>query len=225
MKIALLGYGKMGRQIETVAISRGHAITCRLTSQHLNFDAIDEADLCIEFSAPHSAIENITHAARRHKPIVIGTTGWYEQLPEVEALADQHQVGILYSPNFSVGVQLTLQILSYAGTLINRFEEYDIAAVEYHHNQKKDCPSGTGLAIAETLEKSIDRLTSLPTASVRCGSIPGTHTVLFDSPCDTITITHAARNREGFAHGAVLAAEWLQGKQGLYTFADCFKAL
>ncbi|MBA3237481.1 MAG: dihydrodipicolinate reductase [Parachlamydiaceae bacterium] len=225
MKIALIGYGKMGQMVEKAALERGHSIAARISASSWNADAdaAQKADIWIEFSNPHSAVENIIKAAQMKKPIVVGTTGWYDQLGIVQSTVEQQQIGAVYSPNYSIGINLYVEIASQVSSLLEGFPEYDVAGIEYHHNKKQDAPSGTALAIAAAVEKNMKRIDKVSFSSVRCGSIPGTHTLLFDSPCDTISITHEARSREGFAAGAVLAAEWVQGKTGLYTFGECIQ--
>lgn len=225
MKIALIGYGKMGKMIERAALDRGHTIVARMNSNPWDLEALQKADICIEFTHPESVIENIRKLAELKKNIVIGTTGWHDKAQLVRSIIEKQQVGALYSANFSIGVNLLLEILSHASKVINPFKEYDVAGIEVHHNKKKDSPSGTSLEIAKTVEKQMERVDKVHFSSVRCGSVPGIHTVLFDSPCDTITIAHEARNRDGFAEGAVQAAEWLKGKKGLYTFADCMQEI
>lgn len=225
MKIALIGYGKMGRQIEKLAHQRGHEIIARIGSSNWDDEKILQADLCIEFTSPESAVENIKKLARLKKDIVVGTTGWYDQLPEIEQLASVHQIGILHGPNFAIGIHLFLQILEQASQLMNFFPEFDAAGIEYHHNQKKDSPSGIAKTMGALVERNMERSRPFPFASVRCGSIPGTHSILFDSPTETITLTHEARNREGFASGALLAGEWIVGRKGLYSFNTCITDL
>lgn len=154
---------------------------------------------------------------------MIGTTGWEEHFDAVQQYVKKYQIGLLYSPNFSMGVQLFFKIVAEAASLIGPFESYDVGLLEEHHKHKLDRPSGTAKRLAEILTDRLQRKEELSVASLRCGSIPGTHTVLFDSTVDTITLTHQAHNREGFAAGAVLAAEWLQGKQGFFTMDDMLK--
>jgi 4-hydroxy-tetrahydrodipicolinate reductase len=225
MKIALVGYGKMGKMIESIALQRKHTIVARLDSSDWDEKEIQEADVCIEFTTPNAAVDNICRLASQQKPIVVGTTGWYHLLPTIAELTEKQQVGILYGPNFSVGIHLLLEIIPAMARLINPFEEFDVAGIEYHHRQKKDLPSGTADAIAHAIEAEMPRIEKVNFSSVRCGSFPGTHTVLFDSPNDTLTISHSARNRESFASGAILAAEWLIGRKGLFTFSDCVRSL
>lgn len=225
MKIALIGYGKMGQMVEKAALSRGHSIVARMNSDQWDLDALQQADLCMEFTHPESVLNNIRRVAELKKELIIGTTGWHDKIEQVQSIVRENQMGALYSPNFSIGVNLLLEILTHASKIMNGFEEYDVAGIECHHNKKKDSPSGTALEIARTIEEQIERIDQVPFSALRCGSIPGTHTVLFDSPYDTISITHEARSREGFARGAVQAAEWLRGKKGLYTFADCMQEI
>ncbi|MBA2728863.1 MAG: dihydrodipicolinate reductase [Parachlamydiaceae bacterium] len=225
MKIALIGYGKMGQMVDKAAQRRGHQIIARINSSQWEASALKDADLCIEFTSPESAIGNIKRVVELGIPIVIGTTGWYDNIDEVKSLIDRHHSAAVYTPNFSVGIQIWLQILSNASKIINSFDSYEAAGFEHHHSQKLDSPSGTALEMAKLVEKEIDRLQQLPISSLRCGSIPGTHSLLFDSNCDQIAITHTARNREGFAAGSITAAEWLIGKRGLFSFTDCIKEM
>lgn len=225
MKIALIGYGKMGKMIEKNAVERGHEIVARINSKEWDADAVRQAEMCIEFSRPEAAISNIRKLAELKKEVVIGTTGWYDQLELVRSIVENAGIGALYSPNFSIGINLMMKMVEHAASLMNAFDEYDVACIEAHHRHKVDSPSGTAEMITKGIEGSLKRVDKVPTSSIRCGSIPGTHTVLFDSPCDTLSITHTARNREGFASGAVLAGEWLQGRRGLYTFADCMQSI
>jgi 4-hydroxy-tetrahydrodipicolinate reductase len=225
MKIALIGYGKMGQMVEKMALARGHTIVGRMTSDRWEMGGLQDADICIDFTRPESVLENVRKIAALKKAIVVGTTGWDEKMQVVQSLVEEHQIGLLYSPNFSIGVNLLLEILAHASKVFNAFEEYGVAGIEYHHSEKRDSPSGTALDIARTIERNMGRINRVPFSSIRCGSIPGIHTVLFDSPCDTILITHEARSREGFANGALLAAEWLKGKRGVYTFADCMREI
>lgn len=225
LKIGLIGYGKMGKAVEACALARHHEIV-----------EPQFADCLIDFTAPAAVIDNMKKYAPLKKSIVMGTTGWYDKLPEVEAIVKSEKIGFLYSPNFSVGVNLFLRVLDEAAKLINNYPEYDVGALESHHTAKKDAPSGTARAIAGRLLKNISRkkqvvydrpeapleVDDLHFASLRMGHEPGLHSVFFDSPADRITVTHQAKGREGFALGAVMAAEWLQGKKGIYTMEDLF---
>ena len=217
IKIALIGYGKMGQIIERIALDQGHHIVARVHSGSWDLEAVKEADVCVEFTRPDAVVENISRLAPLGKPIVVGTTGWHDRLEEVLALVEEHQIGLLYSSNFSIGVNLLFSIVAHAACEIQSFE-YDISGVEMHHRNKKDQPSGTAKELSRIVKEKIDR--EIPFSSIRCGSHPGAHTILFDSACDTITISHEARNREGFAKGALLAANWLIGRKGVYNFFD-----
>lgn len=223
LKIALIGYGKMGKAVEISALKRHHEIVePRL------------ADCLIDFTAPHAVLENMRKYAPLKKNIVMGTTGWYDKLPEIESIVKEENIGFLYSPNFSIGVNMFLKVVQEAAKLIQDRPQYDIGAVEIHHTEKKDAPSGTAKAIADRLLKTITRKKrvvydkadrplsndELHFSSLRVGFEPGTHSVFFDSSADRITLTHQAKGREGFAEGAVIAAEWLHGKKGIFTMED-----
>lgn len=238
MKIALIGYGKMGKLIEEIALKEKLSVVSKidpkLKTSEINEKNLCGADVCIDFSAPHIVLENIKKLAKLNQTIVVGTTGWYDQLDTVKELVLLHNIGLLYAPNFSIGVNLYLKMVAHAALLANKFEEYDVAGFEVHHREKKDSPSGTAKSIAETLTKYIDRKKSityemkdgliasseLHFASLRAGFNPGQHNVTFESAADTISLTHQARNREGFAKGAIIAAKWLLNKKGLYTIDD-----
>jgi len=243
MKIALIGYGKIGQLIEKLAPQANHEIVAiidpKLPSRTISKANLKDADVCIDFSHPNAVFDNIQKLAECGKNIVVGTTGWYDQIDHVQKIVSTNSIGFLYAPNFSIGVHLFLQIIKEAAQLINAFDQYDIGGFEAHHQQKVDSPSGTAKAIAQMLLDRIERKNSviygspqkalesheLHFGSLRCGSLPGTHTITFDSPVDTITITHEAKNREGFARGALSGAEWLQGKQGFYTIEDLLGGL
>lgn len=234
MKIALIGYGKMGKLIEQIASESGHQITAKIQSDFFSASQIQSADVCIDFSHPEAVLNNVKIAAGERKAIVMGTTGWHDQFQEIEALVEKYQIGFFHSPNFSIGVNIFLKIVEMAAELINTYENYDIALFEAHHKEKVDSPSGTAKAIANILLEKINRKNhlvcgensgkiqadALQISSLRCGNISGTHSVIMDSQADSITLTHQAHNRSGFARGAVLAAEWLLGKKGIYTYKD-----
>lgn len=211
LKIGLIGCGKMGALIEKLALEKGHLICAKIHSCQ-DFKDLSQADICIDFSHPKAAVENIKKAAELKKNLVMGTTGWYEHLPEAATIVKKSGIGFLYAPNFSIGVHKFLKIVTEASSLLG--QDYDRAILEEHHKHKQDSPSGTALAIEKASGSKI------PISSLRCGSIPGTHTLMFDSPIDAITLTHTAKSREGFAKGAIAAAEWLQGKTGFYTLED-----
>ena len=239
MKIALIGYGKMGKLCQEIALKRNHQVITidPLNADHseINAQSLAEVDVCIDFSSPKVVLENIRKVAELNKNLVVGTTGWYDHLEEVKEITKN--IGFLYASNFSVGMNLFFQMTKDAAKLMNKFNDFDVAGVELHHNQKLDSPSGTTTTLANILKDNLDRKeklvydivdrkiepNELHFASLRCGSIPGTHSIFFDSTADTIELKHTARNREGFASGAVLAAEWLNGKQGFFTFSDIIK--
>lgn len=223
MKIALIGNGKMGKLIEELALSQGHEIVLKISRQGPSIKELSSVDVGIDFSHSSGVLNNIRAFASQKKPLVIGTTGWDEHLSEAKKVVEKSGIGCVYSPNFSIGVQAFLQIVAYAAQLINPFHEYDVGGIEIHHRQKLDSPSGTAKAIAKQIAQQMQRPHALEFASVRCGHVPGTHTIEFDSPHDTITLSHQARNREGFAKGALKAAEWIVDKKGFYTMEDLIR--
>lgn len=243
LRIGLIGYGKMGKAIEAAAKERGHTISA-IIDPNLNNDQIcektlSETDICIDFSRPEAVLDNIRKTAQCGKSVVVGTTGWDDRLTEVEAIVAENRIALLQAANFSIGVNLFYQIAAEAARLIDHFDEYDASVHEIHHTQKLDAPSGTALALGRLLLREMNRKThllnnleegadargALHLTSQRCGYNPGCHTITFDSPEDTITLTHQARNRNGFAKGAVKAAEWLIGKEGIYTMDDLITSL
>jgi 4-hydroxy-tetrahydrodipicolinate reductase len=227
MKIALLGYGKMGKMIETCALATGYEIVARIgrKASAEEWQQVQKADVSIDFSHASCLLEHVQFCAAKQQNLIIGTTGWENQEEKVMAEIKKAEIGCLYSANFSVGVQLFISMVQYAAQLMNSFHEYDVGAVEYHHRQKADRPSGTAKYLAQELARQMPRIKDLEVANVRCGFIPGTHTIHFDSPADTITLTHQARDRMGFARGAIRAAEWIKGKQGFYTMQDLLSQL
>lgn len=246
MNISLLGYGKMGREIAHLATAHNLKISSIVDpvapeATHRQFDtqALHDADVAIDFSQSKSVLTNIEIAALSHVNLVIGTTGWLSQLSEVEKIVKKTSIGLIYASNFSIGVNFFWQILAIACQKFQHFSEYDVFGTEFHHNQKTDSPSGTTLSSAEIILKNFpskkflqkDRSQgkispdALHFTSTRGGSIPGTHSVFFDSPADTIEITHTARNRSGFAHGALECAKWIQDKKGLFTINDYLKSI
>lgn len=223
MKIALIGYGKMGKMIHQLAEKKGHSIVATLDSKvPLNtismLHPIKDADVCIDFSVPDTVLENIKILSSLKKNIVLGTTGWTDHLKTIQDIVHTSNIGLIHSSNFSLGIALFLKIIDQAGKFIFPFPEYEAAGIEMHHSQKIDIPSGTAKAIENKLNQHSPHPINF--SSLRLGNIPGIHTVIFDSPVDTITLTHNARNREGFAKGAITAAEWLQGKKGVFTLED-----
>lgn len=219
MKIVLIGYGKMGCMVEQAAMRRGHDIIGICGSSHerssgrgVSEKLVAEADICIDFSHPDVVLNHIKILMALKKTMVIGTTGWDAHLPWVNDSIAKADVGLIHGPNFSVGVNLFYRIVANASALLR---DYDVGIIEEHHRHKADSPSGTARQLASLLQKPIEDI-----ASVRYGSVPGTHRVLFDSPVDSILLEHTARNREGFADGALAAAEWIHGKKGVYSIDD-----
>ncbi len=223
MKIALLGFGKTGKMCEQAAQARGHTIVGTITSTTPP-STLDQiilpADVLIDFSHPEAVGRHIELAAKHRKNLVIGTTGWYEQLPGLKETIEKAGIGCLYAPNFSMGVALFNALLAKAAALFTKEHGYAISAFEIHHEKKADAPSGTAKTLAATIEHTGGQ--SVPISSVRVGTIPGIHTFLFNSPHDTITLTHTAHNRQSYAEGAVAAAEWISTRTGLFTFKDFF---
>jgi 4-hydroxy-tetrahydrodipicolinate reductase len=235
MRIALIGYGKMGKTIEGIALAQGHTIAGAFDiDRPASVESLADADVCIEFSTPATAVQNIRTAIAARKDIVVGTTGWYDHLPEMREAMGTPQSGMLYSANFSIGVNIYFRIVSAAAELMRNYDDYDPYIHEIHHRQKADSPSGTALRLAEIVMSRIGRKNEIATGrmderisehtlhvtSTRTGSCAGTHTVGFDSEADLIELTHIARNRKGFALGALRAAQWLHGRKGIFTMDD-----
>ena len=218
MRIALLGYGKMGRMVEQAAVRAGFEIACVIDPLAGSRGELSDAEVCVDFSQPDAVIQNIATSATARLPIVVGTTGWYDRVDEAKKLIDQSGVGLVYGSNFSVGVNLMFKIVSRAAELFKRFPSYDPFIQEAHHKFKKDAPSGTAIFLERIVDGEYGR--STPTASTRAGYMPGSHTVGFDSEADTLVISHTARSREGFADGAVIAAQWIRNKKGFYEFSS-----
>jgi 4-hydroxy-tetrahydrodipicolinate reductase len=221
MNIAIVGYGKMGRLIDRLAAERGINVALKLDEyNNANFEGITAenfkgVDVAIDFSVPSAVIENIERIAALGVNIVVGTTGWQEQMARVKEVVEMRGIGIVWSPNFSVGVSAFFKILNAAARLMATEPEYEAWAWEIHHSAKKDAPSGTLLKLVDEM-RAAGYSANVSVASNRAGAIPGTHEIGFDSAADTITLRHTARNREGFALGAIKAAEWIVGKKGFY---------
>ena len=229
MKIALIGYGKMGQLIEQLATANEHVITARF-SRHLGtlqdrLQDFAQADIAIDCSHPSVVLNHLNICLSLGKPIVIGTTGWEEELTTAQNLVEQAKGSCLYAPNFSIGAYLFQQIIAYAAAIFQPFNDYDVSGIEYHHRQKLDQPSGTAKFLSRKILHQMPRLHSFDFSSIRCGHMPGTHTIHFDSPVDTLTFTHQARNRHGFAQGALIAAEWLLPRQGFFTIDNMMEDL
>jgi len=240
MRIAIIGYGKMGREIEKQATDLGFTVSKILDFKDNLDDVIfDKDEVAIEFTTPNSCIDNVRKLAQKGVNIVIGTTGWYDKLDEVENIAKEYNVGILYASNFSIGVHIFWKILAEAGKIINKAEDYDIMVHEFHHKMKKDSPSGTAITTSKILLDNIDRKDKIVTealqrpieeneihvSSTRGGNIFGIHNVYFDSLADEIKISHKAKGRQGFAKGAVLCSKWLKNKKGFFTINDYIKEM
>jgi len=225
MKIALLGYGRMGQAIEKIAIDRGHTIVAKIDKD--NPDEAYEADVAINFSVPMAAYENITSAIDKKIPVVCGTTGWLDRLDEVETLCQQNESAFLYASNFSLGVNLFFELNVKLADMMQKQPLYTASIEEIHHTQKLDKPSGTAITLAEGIPSAgnvwhliEDNGEGVPITSIRKDEVPGTHTVTHRSEIDEISITHTAHNRTGFALGAIIAAEWIQNKKGIFSMRD-----
>lgn len=234
MKIALIGYGKMGKAIEAIATAKGHEIIHRvdISSQHLlEKEHLQQADVAIEFTGPETAYNNILKCFEANVPIVCGSTGWLEKLSDVQALCLEKKQAFLYASNFSVGVNIFFEVNKRLAELMGNQPQYDVWMEEIHHTQKKDAPSGTAITLAEQVLEKVQRKKEwvntgnapeeqLSIISRRIDPAPGTHTITYTSAIDDISITHTAHSREGFASGAVIAAEWIKGKQGIFSMKD-----
>lgn len=228
MKIALLGYGKMGKVIERIALERGHEIVLRKSSQD-SFEGLKNADVAIDFSVPSSAVCNISECFATNIPVISGTTGWLEKYDEIVSLCKEKNGAFIYGSNFSLGVNIFFELNDYLAKMMANLNQYKVSMEEIHHTQKLDAPSGTAISLANgIIENSAYESWTLDTPSEnqihidakRIENIPGTHSIFYDSEVDQIEIKHTAHNREGFALGAVVAAEWLIGKKGIFTMKD-----
>jgi len=261
MKIALIGYGKMGHIIEEIALSRGHQVVATIDINNLeDFDseAFKSADVAIEFTTPKTALGNVDRCLAAGVPVVVGSTGWYDQLASVAEKVKAADGSLFWASNFSIGVNVFVAVQKYMARIMNNYPNYDVAMEETHHIHKLDSPSGTAITIAEAITSNLDRKQhwketacvwqhedmsvdvarnaevgttfashnpeELEVVAFRRGEVPGIHTVVYDSEVDTITMTHSAKSRRGFALGAVVAAEWMgDGKKGVYTMTDLMK--
>ena len=234
MNIALIGYGKMGKAIEEIALERGHQIVLKINDENLEDftkENVNKADTAIEFTSPHSAFENIKKIIGYGTPVVCGSTGWTERINEINDYCKQQNGAFLYASNFSVGVNIFFELNKKLATLMAPHAEYNISMEETHHTQKKDAPSGTAITLAEQILEQVKRKTkwvneqssddtALPIISKREDPAPGTHSIRYSSPIDDIEIIHTAHNRQGFALGAVLAAEFIKGKNGIFSMKE-----
>jgi 4-hydroxy-tetrahydrodipicolinate reductase len=221
--IALIGDGKMGRTIAQMVQERGWHLTAMLGEDHnrsgegITRRALGDPDVVIEFTEPAAAVPNIMACIHEGIPLVVGTTGWYDSLPMITETANEEGASIVWAPNFSVGVTLFVELARDAATIMSR-SDFSAALIETHHMAKKDAPSGTAMAIVRAMEGSLGK--PLPVTSIRTGSVPGIHELLFDAPFEQISMRHEARDRRVFADGALRAAVWLKGKKGVFTMRD-----
>lgn len=237
MKIALIGYGKMGKMIEEEALKRNHQIILRIDIENrstITVNDLKKCDVAIEFTSPQSAIQNIKWCIDAELPVVVGTTGWYEQIDEIKAYCTAKNGSVLYASNFSVGVNIFFALNEYLARIMNNYPQYNPIIEEIHHQHKLDAPSGTAISIAQGIINNLERKKSfvnqyaqhsdqLSVISYRQGEVPGTHIVKYQSEIDDIEIKHQAHNRKGFALGAVIAAEWLLNKKGFFTINQVYR--
>ena len=236
MKLALIGYGKMGKEVEKIAASRGHEIVLKLNKssfEGISGQELTQADVAIEFTTPDSVISNLTKCFNAGIPVVTGTTGWYNHFDKIRTLCQETNASLFYATNFSVGVNIFFQLNEVLAKMMSNLEDYNVSMEEKHHIHKKDAPSGTAITLAEGIIKNYPRLNRFsihPTEEknvlrievTRKDEIPGTHAVTYISASDEIKITHRAFDRSGFATGAIYAAEFLSGKKGIFTMKDLF---
>jgi len=234
MKITLLGYGKMGKEIEKAAIEKGHEIFLKIDSEkdwQTYENVFAQSEIAIDFSMPDTAVANIKKCFKSNIPVVEGTTAWYNQLDEIKSLCKQKNQALFFASNYSIGVNIFFEINKQLASIMNNYESYEPSIEESHHIQKLDAPSGTAITLANEIIEKIERKkkwikefsqdpNELAVKSIREGNIPGTHSIFYDSPTDVLEIKHTAKNRKGFAFGAVLAAEFLLGKTGFFTMED-----
>lgn len=234
MKAALIGYGKMGQAIEKILEERGHEVVARFDREGIDARELRQADVAIEFTRPEAAVSNLSKCFEAGVPVVSGTTGWLAQYDEVCELCQARNGGLLYASNFSLGVNILFALNEKLGQIMNAYPDYEVSIQEIHHTQKLDAPSGTAITLAEQVIEALDRkegwsLDEMPDSkqimikALREDNIPGTHTVKYDSEIDAIELTHTAHSRKGFALGAVLAAEFLCGRQGIFSMKDVLK--
>ncbi|EIJ39257.1 MULTISPECIES: 4-hydroxy-tetrahydrodipicolinate reductase [Galbibacter] len=228
MKIALLGYGKMGKMIEQIAISRGHEIVAKVDESTQDFD-IKTADVAIDFSIPSVAFKNISLCLENNVPVISGTTGWLDNYDKAVELCNKNNGAFIYASNFSLGVNVFFQLNEYLAEMMKNLSQYEVAIEEIHHTQKLDAPSGTAITLAEGIINNSNKeawkleeaaSNEIPITALREPEVPGTHTISYKSEVDTIDIKHTAHNREGFALGAVVASEWIIGKTGVFSMKD-----
>jgi len=233
MKIALLGYGKMGKTIESIAVERGHEIVYKITE---NIEEVDltKADVAIDFSVPTAAFKNITTCLKQKIPVISGTTGWLDHYEEAVNICEKENSAFLYASNFSIGVNLFFELNQKLAKMMNSFSDYKVEIEEVHHTHKLDAPSGTAITLAQQIIADSSKEgwqldnaqeNEIPITAKRIHEVPGTHTVAYNSEIDSIEIKHTAHSRKGFALGAVIAAEWLQDKKGVHAMKDVLSSL
>jgi len=243
--LCLIGYGKMGRIVAELAAENGFEVVSAIDpvqencAREISLETLKGAEVCIDFSHPTVVLKNIRRVMELGKPLVVGTTGWHSHLEEVKHLVQKAETGLVYGANFSIGMNIFFRLVAEAAKAFDRFHAYDVFGLEMHHNQKADSPSGTAIELSRLIMENSSRKSSvlydpayrqiepfeLHFASLRAGSIPGTHTVGFDSEADTIELTHRARSRRGFALGALQAAKWIKDRQGCYDFREVIAEL
>ncbi len=234
MNIALIGYGKMGRAIEEIALQRGHTVVLKIdinTMEQFTNENLKQCEVAIEFTSPHSAVKNIITCLNAGVPVVSGSTGWLDRWEEVKTTCAAKNGSLIYASNYSIGVNIFFEVNKKLAQLMKQHTSYEVSMTEIHHTEKKDAPSGTAITLAEQIIENIGRkkqwvnqhslsVDDLPIISERIDPAPGTHVVKYSSPIDDIEIIHTAHNRKGFASGAVLAAEFLKNKQGIFSMKD-----
>lgn len=237
MKLALIGYGKMGKEIEKIALSRGHEIVSIIdvnNESDFTSEAFRSADVAIEFTSPQSALANFRRCFDANVPVVAGTTGWYDHVDEMKAVCEKEGKTFFYASNFSLGVNIFFALNKYLAKIMNQYPDYEVKMEEVHHTHKLDAPSGTAITLAEGVLENIERkdawklesaqaATDLVIHAIRRGEVPGIHEIIYESEVDTISIKHDAKNRKGFALGAVVAAEFTAGKKGFLGMGDLLK--
>ncbi len=229
MNIALLGYGKMGKVIEGIALERGHQIVLKSSSNTTTLD-LSNVDIAIDFSIPDAAVNNISTCLNNNVPVISGTTGWLDKYQDIEKICHKKNGAFIYSSNFSMGVNVFFELNKHLAKMMRQLKQYNVSIEEIHHTQKLDAPSGTAITLAEGIIENSDNTSwkldastennQIPIIAKRIENVPGTHHINYSSSIDTIEIKHTAHNRNGFALGAVIASEWLLGKKGIYTMKD-----
>lgn len=229
MKIALLGYGKMGKIIERIALERGHTIVFK-SDRNTSTINLSNTDVAIDFSIPDAAVNNISTCFNNNVPVISGTTGWLESYDQMVNLCNKTNGAFIYGSNFSLGVNVFFELNNYLARMMNNLKQYNVNIEEVHHTQKLDAPSGTAISLAEGIIKNSDKTSwkldestdgnEIPVIAKRINNVPGTHTIDYSSEVDSIKIEHIAHSREGFALGAVIAAEWILNKKGVFTMKD-----